>query len=252
MLTLLGILLFLIVAGTCWLVGFWSNLISFFCLVVAALTASSFFETVAINLEGNGSSYTYLLDFVSIWLLFFGTFGALRVAGEYFSRFRLKFNVYLEMIGRSVTSLMIAGVFVMFTAFTMHFAPIPDSEFNDNFTMDSGESSGNMYLGPLDYAWAGILSYQSNWPLSEFANAPLLSEAYYYENEDGDIVHYPGPPKEDEEEEDRGERIWNRRPFDSNRMLLTRYASRRDNFEKAIEVQEEEGNYTLRVVRDDK
>ena len=250
MLLMLGILTLLIVAGACWFVGFWNNLITLVITVIAALTATSFFENLAAAFEGSGSTYTYLLDFMAIWLLFVGVFSVLRVATDFLSQYRVKFNIVLEMIGRSVTSLLIGFVFITFSSFTMHFAPIPDRDFNDRFTYEIDPFT--KYLGVLDYGWCNFVRFESNNALSEFANPPWLEEVYRYINEDGDEVAFPGPAEDEDAEAERGERIWYRRPFDPAARIPGRYADRRRIFDRAITAQERELDMiSLRVGRED-
>ena len=250
MLMILGILTVLLIVAGCWFVGFWNNLITLFCTIIAALTATSFFEIVATKLEGTGSSYTYMLDFTAIWLVFVGTFSVLRIGTEYLSKYQVKFNFVLEMVGRSIVSLLIGIVFVTFASFTMHFAPIPSEAFNDKFTYQIDEDT--RYLGLLDYGWSNFVRFESNNALSEYANPPWHDEIFMYVDENGNEVWYSGPAADEAEEADRGERIWYRRPFDPYAAIPTRYADRRKVFARVITAQEElDGNNTLRVGRED-
>ena len=50
--------------------GIWTNLIRFFNLIFSGLIATTYFETLAGTLEGMAPTFTYLLDFLSIWLIF--------------------------------------------------------------------------------------------------------------------------------------------------------------------------------------
>ena len=125
MVALIIILVFVIVIASTWWMGLWSNLITLVNFLLAAMVASSFFEPVASRLDEMMPSYTYLVDFLALWLIFIVSFIALRGITELLSGVRLKFDYWTETIGRSILSVWLACCFVCFTCFSLHLAPLP-------------------------------------------------------------------------------------------------------------------------------
>jgi hypothetical protein len=191
-----------ILAGT-WFLGFWNNAITLVNTLLAAIIASNFFEPLADFIDGGQSTYTYMLDFVCLWLLFFVSFAVLRAATDLLSRYRLKFSKWMELGGRSVCSLATAWIFLCFMQFTFHTAPFPPGPGN----FQSRPDSVNFPLAP-DRLWLGFLQSRSRgamaWPL----DAPLVS-AY-----DSQRLH-------------RDDRQPGYRVFDSKADLIYKYHHRR-------------------------
>ena len=80
---ILSLVLFAILAvatGMLVLGGFWRALVTFFNVLVAASVATAWYETLANFLERFLAGYTYLLDFLSIWLIFAVVVSLLRAA----------------------------------------------------------------------------------------------------------------------------------------------------------------------------
>ena len=103
---MLFLLLFLVFAGVAaaiWVQGFWSAAVTFVNLLLAMLIASNLFEPVATMVENFGAaSWTYLLDFILLWVLFFVAFGILRGITDLLSGTQVKFDLPVEMVGRSL------------------------------------------------------------------------------------------------------------------------------------------------------
>jgi len=125
MLFLVLFLAFAGVAAAIWLQGFWSAAVTFVNLLLAAMIATNFFEPVCDLTEGFGAaSWTYLLDFVFLWFIFFATFGILRAITDGISQTQVKFDLPIEMVGRSVFALLSGWLFTCFLAFTLQMAPL--------------------------------------------------------------------------------------------------------------------------------
>jgi hypothetical protein len=127
--TLILLVAFLLIGGLIWFVGLWSGFISLINLLLAALVATAFFEPVADQLEyGSGKNsmqFTYLCDFVAIWLVFVAAAVLIRILSDSFSSVRVRFDPVTEMIGRSVVAVLAGGIFVCFAHFTLLVAPLP-------------------------------------------------------------------------------------------------------------------------------
>ena len=80
---MLFLFLFAVLAATAagvWFQGLWSAAITLVNMLLAMIVATSFFEPVCTAIEGISAArtYTYLLDFIVLWVLFAITFGILR------------------------------------------------------------------------------------------------------------------------------------------------------------------------------
>src|ERR1044072_6172093 len=120
--------LFLIFAGAAaalWFQGLWSAAVTVVNLLMAMMIATSFFEPVARMIEGFGAgSFTYLLDFVVLWLLFFFSFAVLRVITDSLSQTQVGFDLPVEMAGRSLLAIFCGWLMVCFVAFSLQTAPL--------------------------------------------------------------------------------------------------------------------------------
>lgn len=160
------------VAAATWLVGLWNNVITWVNIVIAALVASSFFEPLAAQLNNSAPESGYLVDFVAVWGLFIGTFVLLRVATEFLSRYRLKFDAWTEVIGRSVMSLLIALTLFAFASFTLHTAPLPIYGFWGDRFQPTPEAPA-LGIG-ADRAWMNFVRAASVGSLAEARDSQLL------------------------------------------------------------------------------
>ena len=174
MLELTFIIVFFAVGAGCWFTGMWSNLVTLVCLVFAGMIASSFYEPLADLLEGSLGRMTYLLDFISVWLLFFVAFGFMRLITELLSPYRVKFNEVLELVGRSVLSVWIGWAFVCFSMFTLHMAPIETAGFGGGF-QGTKDQINFMGIGP-DRMWLAFIQSRSMGAFSEYKDSGILPE----------------------------------------------------------------------------
>ena len=122
-------LLFVIVAAALWFQGLWSNAVTLINLLVAMLIATNLWEPICTLIESFGAgSFTYLLDFVVLWFLFVFSFVFLRLITDLLSRTRVKFEMPVEMAGRSILAIWCAWLVVCFTAFSLQMAPLNSSD----------------------------------------------------------------------------------------------------------------------------
>jgi Colicin V production protein len=120
-------LLLILVAATALLTlgGLWRALVTFFNVLTAACIATAWYETLAGFLDKYLASYTYLLDFLSLWLIFTVVFSLLRAATDRFAPHKVEFPQLVDWIGGGVVSFLAAWVLVAFTAASLHTAPVP-------------------------------------------------------------------------------------------------------------------------------
>lgn len=203
MIYLLSILIFLAIVAATWFMGLWSNLLTLINFILAAMIATNIYEPICDAMERSGSEgMTYLLDFLILWGVFFISFGLFRLATDLLSSYRVKFNLVVELVGRSVLSIWIAIAFLSFALFTLHTAPLPEVPF------------GSFQRGPeskgLDRLWLGFAQSRSRGAFAEFRNGWFLPEY-----------------QEDEHPKDVGK---NRRVFDSKSDFIFKYHDRRRKF----------------------
>ncbi len=120
------ILLIVLFASVAMLVreGLWSNTITLINVVTAALLATNLWEPVADWLESQAPTYTYLLDFLAIWLVFCASFILLRAITDQLSRVQVRFKKPVNLAGGGIMGLWVGWVLVCFTAMTLHMAPL--------------------------------------------------------------------------------------------------------------------------------
>ena len=139
MVAFVAIFAFLVIVGTTWWFGLWNNVLNLINFFIAAMVASAYYENVAAALYSSMPTYDYILDFVSLWVTFFLTFGVLRLLTELLSPVRLKFHPAMDMTARSLVCIWLGIAFVFFTVFSMHLAPLVPTT-NEQASYDAGQS----------------------------------------------------------------------------------------------------------------
>ncbi len=150
MMTLILLVVFLAVGGLVWLHGLWGAGLTLVNLLMAMLIATNLFEPVCTLIDGFDRSYRYLTDFVVLWFLFFFTFGILRFITDSLSRTRVKFDMPIEMAGRTILAIWCGWLMVSFTAFSLLFAPL------------NSESPLGAWASPQDGSFLGMAP-ERNW-----------------------------------------------------------------------------------------
>lgn len=163
MLTLFLLVVFLLTAGLTWLQGLWKGLLTLVNVLLAGLVATIFFEPITTAIVESSAQMTYLLDFLVLWGLFALAITVFRIVTEIVSRERVQFHPMVELVGRSITALLIGYLMVMFTNMTLHTAPIQASPFNGAWT-SPGEASF-VGLSP-DAQWLSFVRGQSQMGLA--------------------------------------------------------------------------------------
>ena len=161
MMFLLLLVIFLAVAAAIWFQGFWNGMVTLVNMLLAMVIATSFYEPVATMAEGFGGffqSLTYLLDFVVLWLLFFLTYSILRAITDSVSKERVKFDLPIEIGGRSILAVWCGWLMVCFVAYSLHMAPL-----NNATPLGAWRSPQAKTFGPLapDRQWLGFMHSRS-------------------------------------------------------------------------------------------
>ncbi|MEL7498698.1 MAG: hypothetical protein AAFN77_13910 [Planctomycetota bacterium] len=175
---LIACLIFIVVAGATWWFGLWSNLITLINLFLASLIASSIYQPVANLIFSKQKSFVYLVDFIAVWLSFVIAFIVLRGLTDLLSSYRLKFDPIVEMSGRTIFSLWVAGVFTCFAMFTLQMAPLSPDFYGDR-------SNGHTGTIP-DRAWLAFVQSRSRGALSAGQDENFLFSAYELKEHEDD------------------------------------------------------------------
>lgn len=147
-----------------WNEGMWSNALSFLNTLLAGMLATNFFEPVADLIEPHIPTYTYFIDFLSLWVLFSVSYLVLRLVTDTLSRHRLRFKMPVEFTGRVVFAVMTAWVFVSFATTTLHTAPLARNSFRGTF-QPTPKAEHFFGLAP-DRNWLGFVQQASRGSLS--------------------------------------------------------------------------------------
>jgi len=160
--TLFLLLVFLATAGLIWLHGLWGAAVTLINMTIAMLIAMNLFEPLSDVGESQDASFSFLFDFVMLWMVFFFTFGFLRLITDMLSKTRVKFDLPIEMAGRSILAIWCGWLMVCFTAFSLMMAPL-----NNEFPLGAWNSpkDGAMVFSP-DRLWLGFVHSRSRGALS--------------------------------------------------------------------------------------
>jgi hypothetical protein len=159
MMFLLLLVIFAATTAALWFQGLWSALVTLVNLILAMIIATSFYEPAATAIEGFGAgSWTYLLDFVVLWLLFFLAYSILRGVSDSLSKERVKFDLPIEMGGRSILAAICGWIMVCFVAFSLHLAPL-----NSPSPLGAWATPSSRSFGPVspDRLWLGFMHSRS-------------------------------------------------------------------------------------------
>lgn len=136
--------------------GIWTNLIRLFNLIFSGLIATTYFETLAGTLEGMLPTYTYLLDFLSIWLIFILTYAILRELTNRLSLVRVWFPAIIDKWGGVALAIVLGFTMLSFSVFALYTAPLSPNYWgmNDYPSLTGGwavfakmESDGELKAG---------------------------------------------------------------------------------------------------------
>jgi len=159
--------MFILIVASTWWFGLWSGVVTLINLFIAAMLASSLYQPMSGKLSDINPTYEALFDFIGVWAVFCLAFFVLRGATDSLSRFRLKFDPLTEIIGRSIVSAWIAGVFICFAFFTMQMAPLTPAFYgSESMATQSSE------LGTIpDKLWLAFIQSRSRGALAASKSA---------------------------------------------------------------------------------
>lgn len=186
-----------------WLESLWSNAITLINVTLASLLALNFFEPLASWLDGMLPSFTYLWDYISLWLCFCIFFGILRLLTDIASRTRVKFRPPIEFPGRIISAILVASAMVAFVVTSLHVAPLPAAPFGGSFGRSPTQSTF-LFMKPDHY----LLNLMQSTSRGSLSRGPIDGVA-------------PSPHAEDAD----------RNVFDPKSEFIVKYRQRRKNLE---------------------
>lgn len=146
------LLLFLGILASLYTEGMWGNAIQLINTVTAALLATNFYEPTARWLEGMSDSlrsYTYCWDYLLLWVLFALFLLIFRSVTDKLCCVKVRFLKIADQIGSVIFACLVGWVFVAFTLFSLHTAPL-----SKNFLFGAFKADKRMMLGLApDRAW---------------------------------------------------------------------------------------------------
>ena len=151
-LPLVLLLLFAGILACLYTEGMWGNAIQLINTVTAALLATNFYEPAARWIEGMSDSlrsYTYCWDYLMLWILFAVFLLIFRTLTDKICRVKVRFLKLADQIGSVIFACLVGWVFVAFTLFSLHTAPLAKDFLFGGFQTDKKMMFG---IAP-DRAW---------------------------------------------------------------------------------------------------
>lgn len=105
--------------------GVWSNLITLMAIVIGGITAFGVHQPLVVMIdERTNGSYTYLLDFFILWLVFAIVVGLIKLISGYLSKNRVNFPDQVDNFGGAGLAAFTGYVMMCFAMSTFHAAPL--------------------------------------------------------------------------------------------------------------------------------
>ena len=160
---LLLIIIFVCVAML-WREGLWSNAITLFNVIFAALIASSLWEPIADQLDKSVPSGTYLWDLAALWFLFGIALVVMRAITDLISKVQVRFKLPVDWIGGILCAFLVGWTMVCFLSMTLHTAPLARHFMFGDF-YDTPDDKLLVIAAP-DHTWLGFIQQLSLGSLS--------------------------------------------------------------------------------------
>jgi len=157
--------------------GLWNGLVMLPSVLLAASLATAWFEALAVVLEKILPSFTYLLDFLSIWTIFCVVLLGLREVTDRVSRTRVKYRRPVELVGAPLVAALVGWVMVAFTAASLHTAAVPR-----DLVQPTPESRMFFGLAP-DRKWL-------SWVRNASRSGPFSNAAHAFDKDADFILRY--------------------------------------------------------------
>lgn len=134
--------------------GIWSNLITLLAIVIGGITAFGVHQPLVVMIdERTDGSYTYLLDFFVLWLVFALVVGLLKLLAGRLSRNRVNFPDQVDNFGGAALAAFTGYVMLCFAMSTFHAAPLGydllSSAYEYGDSPDAAESAMSDKFAPM-------------------------------------------------------------------------------------------------------
>lgn len=135
--------------------GLWSNMITTINIVISGLVAFGYHQAlgklVVDNIETAGQ-YTFLLDFICLWLVYILTFILLqRGLTGFLSRTRMRFKHPIDVVGGPAVALLAGWIVASLVGSSLHIAPFDEDAFGGHFTQERSSVMTNPDLAWLQF-----------------------------------------------------------------------------------------------------
>ena len=184
-LTLLLLLLLAACVGLLGFQGLWTNALILCQVLLAAMLASNVFEPLAGLLERGVPGGAFHWDFVALWGVFLTTLILLRLAGDFLSSVKLRFNRVLDLAGGYVLATWTGWLLICFLMFSLHAAPLARDPFGGGF---QPQQRMFLRLAP-DRIWLGFMQQASRGSLRRWSTTDE-NETHVFDAEGSFLPRY--------------------------------------------------------------
>lgn len=134
--------------------GLWNNTVTIVIHVFSGLMAFAFYGQVARFLDESATdgSYTYWMDFLSLWAVYIVSFIVLRLLTSAVSRERVRFKMPVEWSGSIASAILGAYLMTGFVGATMHTVMLP-ADFLGGAILAESVEDVELKLSRPDIAW---------------------------------------------------------------------------------------------------
>ena len=155
--------------------GVWNNAITLINVVLAALIATNYWEPLASTLDSWDHRYTYVWDFLAVWLVFGLAFLLLRACTDMLSQIKVRFLQYVDWIAGALLSAWASWIMVCFTAMTLHLAPLAPDFMLGSF---QPQPKSSMFMGTApDRKWLAFVHKVSSGSLGRIQASQFDEQA---------------------------------------------------------------------------
>jgi hypothetical protein len=134
--------------------GLWSNTLTLINVLFSGLVAFGFYAPLTIMLDEQLSGkFTYLLDFLCLWVLFIVAMIICRSVTGLLSHTRMRFKYPIDDIGGPLVGLFTAWAIAGFVMATLHTSPMPKDAFSGRLTYSADDVNSQSGLTAPDLAW---------------------------------------------------------------------------------------------------
>ena len=159
MVTALLIVVMFICVALMWNEGLWGSALMLVNVLFAGMLSMNYFEPLANYLDKMAPSYTYVWDFLCLWLIFVVVLLILRTVTDQISRSAVRFKKPIEIGGQVGFAFLTAWVFVCFLLATLHTAPLARTALRGSF---EPEPMGTSFFGTHpDRYWLAFIHSRS-------------------------------------------------------------------------------------------